>query len=39
MLSKLENGRLIPTLPTLVRIATVVDVGLDYFQPGAARSK
>ena len=31
MLSKLENGRLIPTLPTLVRIATVFDVGLDYF--------
>lgn len=31
MLSKLENGRLIPTLPTLVRIAIVFDVGLDYF--------
>ena len=31
MLSKLENCRLIPTLPTLVRIATVFDVGLDYF--------
>lgn len=31
MLSKLENGRLIPTLPTLVRVATVFDVGLDYF--------
>ena len=31
MLSKLENGRLIPTLPTLVRIATVFDVGLDHF--------
>ena len=31
MLSKLENGRLIPTLPTLVRIATVFDVSLDYF--------
>jgi transcriptional regulator with XRE-family HTH domain len=31
MLSKLENGRLIPTLPTLIRIATVFDVGLDYF--------
>jgi len=31
MLSKLENGRLIPTVPTLVRIATVFDVGLDYF--------
>lgn len=31
MLSKLENARLVPTLPTLVRIATVFDVGLDYF--------
>ncbi len=31
MLSKLENGRLVPTLPTLVRIATVFNVALDYF--------
>jgi transcriptional regulator with XRE-family HTH domain len=31
MLSRLENGRLIPTLPTLVRIALVFSVGLDYF--------
>lgn len=31
MLSRLENGRLVPTLPTLVRIAIVFDVGLDYF--------
>jgi transcriptional regulator with XRE-family HTH domain len=31
MLSRLENGRLIPTLPTLIRIALVFDVGLDYF--------
>ena len=31
MLSKLENGRLTPTLPTLVRIATVFDVSLEYF--------
>lgn len=31
MLSKLENGRLVPTLPTLIRIATVFDVGLEYF--------
>jgi transcriptional regulator with XRE-family HTH domain len=31
MLSKLENARLVPTLPTLVRIASVFDVGLDYF--------
>lgn len=31
MLSRLENGRLIPTLPTLTRIALVFGVGLDYF--------
>lgn len=31
MLSRLENGRLVPTLPTLVRIAVVFNVGLDYF--------
>lgn len=31
MLSKLENGRLIPTVPTLLRIAMVFSVGLDYF--------
>ena len=31
MLSRLENGRLIPTLPTLVRISLVFNVGLDYF--------
>lgn len=31
MLSKLENTRLVPTLPTLVRIATVFNVGLDHF--------
>ncbi len=31
MLSRLENGRLVPTLPTLVRIAIVFNVGLDYF--------
>ena len=31
MLSKLERGRLFPTLPTLVRIAMVFSVGLDYF--------
>lgn len=31
MLSQLENGKLIPTLPTLVRISSVFDVGLDYF--------
>ncbi|HEV2576111.1 MAG TPA: XRE family transcriptional regulator [Acidobacteriaceae bacterium] len=31
MLSRLENGRLLPTLPTLTRIALVFNVGLDYF--------
>src|SRR5689334_22420499 len=31
MLSQLENGRLVPTLPTLARIAMVFDVGLDHF--------
>lgn len=31
MLSKLENARLVPTLPTLIRIATVFNVSLDYF--------
>lgn len=31
MLSRLENGRLIPTLPTLIRISLVFNVGLDYF--------
>ena len=31
MLSQLENGKLVPTLPTLARIAMVFDVGVDYF--------
>ncbi len=31
MLSRLENARLTPTLSTLVRIALVFNVGLDYF--------
>jgi transcriptional regulator with XRE-family HTH domain len=31
MLSQLENSRLVPTLPTLVRIAMVFDVGVEYF--------
>ncbi len=31
MLSQLENGKLVPTLPTLARIAMVFDVSLDYF--------
>jgi len=31
MLSKIERGRLFPTLPTLLRIALVFGVGLDFF--------
>ena len=31
MLSKLERGRMFPTLPTLLRIALVFGVGLDHF--------
>src|SRR5512146_2125045 len=31
MLSKIERGRLFPTLPTLLRIAMVFGVGLEHF--------
>jgi len=31
LLSKLEHGKLYPTLPTLSRIAMVFSMGLDYF--------
>lgn len=31
LLSKIERGLLVPTLPTLLRIALVFSVGLDYF--------
>ena len=31
LLSKIECGRLFPTLPTLLRIALVFGVGLEYF--------
>ncbi len=34
MLSKIERGRLFPTLPTLLRIALVFSVGLDHFFTG-----
>lgn len=34
LLSKIERGRLFPTLPTLLRIALVFSVGLDYFFAG-----
>lgn len=34
LLSKIERGRLVPTLPTLLRIALVFSVGLEhFFQP------
>jgi transcriptional regulator with XRE-family HTH domain len=35
MLSKIERGKLFPTLPTLLRIALVFSVGLDYFFTGS----
>lgn len=35
MLSKLERGQLFPTLPTLLRIAMVFGVGLDFFFSGS----
>jgi transcriptional regulator with XRE-family HTH domain len=31
LLSKIERGRLFPTLPTLLRIALVFSVGLEFF--------
>ncbi len=39
MLSQLETGKMIPTLPTLARIAMVFDVGLDYFFDDRRRQK
>jgi transcriptional regulator with XRE-family HTH domain len=36
MLSKIERGQLFPTLPTLLRIALVFSVGLDYFFSGGS---
>ena len=35
LLSKIERGRLFPTLPTLLRIALVFRVGLEFFFAGA----
>jgi transcriptional regulator with XRE-family HTH domain len=35
LLSKIERGRMFPTLPTLLRIALVFGVGLDFFFAGA----
>jgi transcriptional regulator with XRE-family HTH domain len=39
MLSQLENGKLVPTLPTLARIAMVFDVGLDHFFSDRRKNK
>ena len=39
MLSQLENGRLVPTLPTLTRIAMVFDVGLEHFFSDRSKQK
>jgi transcriptional regulator with XRE-family HTH domain len=39
MLSQLETGKMVPTLPTLARIAVVFDVGLDYFFDDRRRQK
>jgi transcriptional regulator with XRE-family HTH domain len=35
LLSKIERGRLFPTLPTLLRISLVFGVGLEFFFAGA----
>ncbi len=35
LLSKIERGRMFPTLPTLLRVAMVFSVGLEYFFAGA----
>jgi transcriptional regulator with XRE-family HTH domain len=35
LLSKIERGLMFPTLPTLLRVALVFSVGLDYFFAGS----
>jgi transcriptional regulator with XRE-family HTH domain len=35
LISKIETGKLFPTLPTLLRLAMVFSVGLDHFCEGA----
>ena len=35
LLSKIERGRMFPTLPTLLRVALVFGVGLEFFFSGA----
>lgn len=39
MLSQLETGKMVPTLPTLARIAMVFDVGLEHFFDDRRRQK
>ena len=39
MLSQLETGKMVPTLPTLARIAMVFDVGLEHFFDFRSREK
>lgn len=39
MLSKIERGQLFPTLPTLLRIAMVFDVGLEHFFVDAGKRR
>jgi transcriptional regulator with XRE-family HTH domain len=36
LLSKIERNKMVPTLPTLLRVALVYGVGLDYFFSNAA---
>jgi transcriptional regulator with XRE-family HTH domain len=37
LLSRIERGRMFPTLPTLLRVALVFSVGLDYFFGGGRK--
>ncbi|MBK9170749.1 MAG: helix-turn-helix transcriptional regulator [Bryobacterales bacterium] len=39
LLSQLENGKMVPTLPTLARISMVFDIGLEYFFGDRSRKK
>jgi transcriptional regulator with XRE-family HTH domain len=39
LLSKIERGKLFPTLPTLLRIALVFSVGLEYFFSAGRESR
>ena len=37
LLSKIERGKMFPTLPTLLRVALVFSVGLDHFFGGGRK--